>query len=82
VALVGGDQLAVEVADGELAGALGERPEALQVGAMGADGAGLGLALELELEPVEVLGDRLGEGCSGGGGRATAARQGHPNTPP
>jgi hypothetical protein len=64
VALVGGDQVAVEVADGEFAG---ERPEALQVGAIGADGAGLGLALELE--PVEVLADRLGDVCSGGGGR-------------
>jgi hypothetical protein len=36
VPLVGGDHLAVEVADGELTGALGERPEALQVGAVGA----------------------------------------------
>jgi hypothetical protein len=57
VPLVGGDELAVDVTDEELAGALRVPAEPLQVGPVGVDGARLRLALELE--PVEVLVDRL-----------------------
>jgi hypothetical protein len=53
VALVGGDQLAADLADAVRTGALGERAEPLEVSPVAADGPRARVALE----PVAPLGD-------------------------